>query len=313
MEAEGAPLEGERAVSSGKRTQLHALAKDQHWLITFEQLLDTGFSRAAIRRMIVNGLLFRVHRGVYVVGRRQLSRRGLFLAAVLRIGDEAALTGFAAAALAGFWTGNTQPVEVIVARHVRSPDGIRAYRATEMPPTETRDGIPVTTPEHTILRLAKTMYSQKHFRRLVHEALVQQVTTLPSLLQACDDAPKRTKAVRRVEAELIDGAKPTRSGLEDDVVEILRRIDAPPFETNSHVPGTPAWVEVDVRFTHHRVAIEVDGPHHWTPYRKQLDAYKQRLIEDTGVTVLRLGADAATPAREPETVDRIRAALSDNG
>src|ERR1700683_3367199 len=143
-------MESERAVSSGKRTQLHALAKDQHLLITFEQLLDIGFSRAAIRRMIVNGLLFRVHRGVYVVGRRQLSKRGLFLAAVLRIGDEAALTGFAAAALAAFWKGITVPVEVIAPRHVRSPHGIRVYRATDMPPTETRHGIPVTTPEHTI-------------------------------------------------------------------------------------------------------------------------------------------------------------------
>ncbi len=52
--------------------------------------------------------------------------------------------------------------------------------------------------------------------------------------------------------------------------------------------------------------IEVDGPHHWTPYRKEIDAYKQQLIEDKGLTVLRLGADAAN---EPETVDRIRAAL----
>jgi hypothetical protein len=180
-----------------------------------------------------------------------------------------------------------------------------------MPPTETRHGIRVTTPEYTILRLARTMYSQKHFRRLVHEALVQQVTTLPSLLRACDDAPRRTKAVQRVQAELIDGAKPTRSGLEDDVVEILRRIDAPPFETNVHVPGTPPWVEVDVYFPTQRLAIEVDGPHHWTPYREEIDAYKQKVIEDTGVTVLRLDKDAATSTREPETVALIRTAFPD--
>jgi very-short-patch-repair endonuclease len=291
---------------------MHEVAKDQHWLISFKQLLEIGFSRAAIHRMVVNGMLFRVRRGVYVVGRRQLSRRGLFLAAVLSVGDDAALTGFAGAALAGFWNGITQPVEVVAPKWVKKRTGIRVYSATDMPPTETRDGIPVTTPEHTILRLAQTMYSQKHFRRLVHEALVQRVTTLPSLLQACDDAPKRTKAVQRVEAELIDGAKPTRSGLEDDVVEILRRMNAPPFETNAPIPGTPDWVEVDVHFTQHKLAIEVDGPHHWTPYRKQLDAYKQRLIEDTGVAVLRLGADAVTPAREPETVALIRAALSES-
>jgi very-short-patch-repair endonuclease len=68
-------------------------------------------------------------------------------------------------------------------------------------------------------------------------------------------------------------------------------------------------VEVDVYFLTQRLAVEVDGPHHSTRYREEIDAYKQKLIEDTGVTVLRLDKDAATPAREPETVDRIRAAL----
>jgi very-short-patch-repair endonuclease len=280
--------------------------------VTWEQLRSIGFSRAAIYRMVERGLLFRIHRGVYVVGRRALSRNGHFLAAVLHAGDDAALTGFAGAALAGFWNGNTSPIEVVVPRVVKAPKGIRVYKATDMPPTETRDGIPVTTPEQTILRLAKTMYSQRHFRRLVHEALVQTVTTLPRLLKACDDSPKRTKAVQRVERELADGAKPTRSGLEDDVVEILRRHKFPPFDTNAPVPGTPPWVEVDIYFKRQKLAIDVDGPHHWTPYRKELDAYKQQVIEDAGVALLRLGEDAAAPAREPETVDTIRTALPDS-
>ena len=68
-------------------------------------------------------------------------------------------------------------------------------------------------------------------------------------------------------------------------------------------------MEVDAYFPAERLAIEVDGPHHWTPFRKELDAYKDKLLDDAGVTVLRLEEDAATPAREPETVDRIRAAL----
>jgi hypothetical protein len=301
--------DGQFVSARRKQTALNELVADQKGVVTWEQLREIGFSRAAIYRMVERGLLFRIHRGVYVVGRRALSRKGHFLAAVLYAGDDAALTGFAGAALAGFWNGNTSPIEVVVPRVVKAPNGIRVYKATEMPPTEARHGIPVTTPEHTILRLAKTMYSQRHFRRLVHEALVQRVTTLPSLLEACDDAPRRTKAVQRVEAELIDGAKPTRSGLEDDVVEILRRIDAPPFETNVHIPGTPPWVEVDIYFPTQRLAIEVDGPHHWTQYRKEIDAYKQKRIEDTDVTVLRLDEGAATPAREPETVALIRTAL----
>jgi hypothetical protein len=38
---------------------------------------------------------------------------------------------------------------------------------------------------------------------------------------------------------------------------------------------------------------------------------ERELADGAGVTLLRLAADAATPAREPETVGRIRTALPD--
>jgi very-short-patch-repair endonuclease len=289
--------------------QLHAVARGQNWLITFDQLRAIGFSRTAIDHMVKTGRLFRVHRGVYLVGRAELSLESRIHAAALAIGDDAAVGGFAAAALFGCWKGKVGAVDVFVPRMVRSRPGIKVHRCSRMPPVTKRYGIPLTTPEAMILYLAETMYSDRHFRRLVHEGQVQKVTSLSALLAEVARAPKRTQAVERVERELADGAKPTRSYLEDDLVELLRGGGFPPFETNAHVPGTPPWVEVDVWFPRQRLAVEIDGPHHDTAYRREFDAYKGGVIESAKAGVLRLGEDAVTSAHKAQTASLIHARL----
>jgi very-short-patch-repair endonuclease len=278
-------------------------------VVTTPQLRAIGFTYTTINRWVAMGRLVRLHRGVYLVGRPPASREALFHAAVLACGNGAGLTGFAAAALWGFWNGRTSPIGVVVPREVRARRGIRARCVTRMPQLTTRHRIPVTTPEQTILYLAETMYSDRHFRRLVHEALVQKVTSLSALLAEVALAPKRTQAVQRVECELADGAKPTRSFAEDALVEVLRRGDFPAFETNVHVPGTPPWVEVDVWFPEQRLVVEIDGPHHDTAYQKEFDAYKDGVVGAVKADVLRFGTDAVSPAEEAETSARIRGRL----
>src|SRR5205807_9547930 len=137
------------------------------------------------------------------------------------------------------------------------------------------------------------MYSQRAYRRLVHEAEAQEKTNPDALMAEIERNPGHP-GVLRLQAEIADGPKPTRSGTEDDVVSILRRHDFPHFETNVHVPGTPDWVEVDIFFREHNLAIEVDGtPWHATKFRRKLDAHKQALVEAAGVRVMRVTADDA--------------------
>ena len=280
--------------------------------MTYEQLRAIGFSDAAIARRLALGRLHRIHQGVYAVGRRELSREGVFLAAVLAVGGDAVLSHFAAAALWECWTGRTVPVDVTVARKLRPRRGIRPHAVDALPAiaTDIHRGIPVTTPARTIRDLAGVMYSERAFRRLVHEALAQRIVDLATLQAEIDRAGPRRRGIRRLRAEIADGAKPTRSGLEDDMVEILRRHDLPSFETNVHVPGTPAWVEVDVLFAAQQVVIEVDGgPWHSTPFRRDLDAYKQKLVEATGHRVIRFTEDDVEPRSETQTMTRVWRAL----
>src|SRR5215210_4933899 len=67
-----------------------ALARKQHGVITRQQLLRLGFTRDAIDHRIENGRLIPVFRGVYAVGRRELSNEGWWMAAVLACGEDTA-------------------------------------------------------------------------------------------------------------------------------------------------------------------------------------------------------------------------------
>ncbi len=78
-----------------------AIAARQHGVITFEQLLKAGLSQSGISRRVKAGRLHRIHKGVYAVGHRGLSREGWWMAAVLACGQGAVLSHSSAAALWG--------------------------------------------------------------------------------------------------------------------------------------------------------------------------------------------------------------------
>jgi very-short-patch-repair endonuclease len=171
-------------------------------------------------------------------------------------------------------------------------------------------GIPVTTPERTVLDLAVTTRKERTFRRLVHEAEVQELVTPESLMAEIARSPNHPGAERLL-AEIADGPTPTRSGSEDDVLQLLRRLDVPPFKTNAHVAGTPSWVTADFLFEEQRVVIEFDGDRwHSTKFRREFDAHKRKLIEDLGYRVLVFHDEDLEPSNEPRTVEQIYRALT---
>jgi hypothetical protein len=283
------------------------VAKRNHRVVVLRQLVEAGVSTSSVSRWVKRGRLVRRHRGVYIYGGGELTRDGEFYAAVRAIGDDAVLSDYGSAALWDFWDGSWKPIDVTVAREVRSRKEIRVHSVSELPDHAwtMRYGIPVTTPTWTILDLAARERRGRRFRRLVHEALAKERISEALIRREIARSPWHPGAKRTL-AEFKDGAKPTRSGGEDDLVQLLRRHQAPAFDTLVHVPGTPPWVEVDVMFRRQPLVIELDGgPWHDTPYRKEFDAYKRSLITDLGIEVLVLGDDDITPAAELDTKRRI--------
>src|SRR3954471_10784329 len=151
-----------------------AVSRGQRGLLTTAQLHALGFSESAIRHRVARGRLFRVYRGVYAVGRRELSREGRWLAAVLACGDDAALSHDSAAALWEITRRSSKYVHVTVLGESRSRADIKVHYRSALNAT-THKRIPVTTPEQTLVDLARTWppseveqaIGEAHFRRLI--------------------------------------------------------------------------------------------------------------------------------------------------
>src|SRR4051794_35538368 len=105
------------------------VARRQHGVVTRGQLLELRFSSQAIQHRIERGRLHPLWRGVYGLGRPELTQHGRWMAAVLSCGTEAALSHESAAALWEIRPVRRGEIHVSVPAHVaRSRPGIRLHR-----------------------------------------------------------------------------------------------------------------------------------------------------------------------------------------
>src|SRR4051794_37750432 len=107
------------------------LVRAQHGVISRAQLLALRYSREAIQHRIETGRLFPAHRGVYAVGRAELTRQGQWMAAVLAVGGEAALSHESAAEHWQIARPRPGPIHVTVLVACRSRDRIVKHRTSE--------------------------------------------------------------------------------------------------------------------------------------------------------------------------------------
>src|SRR5262245_29602049 len=113
---------------SAKRPSWRAvlgLAARQHGVVSRWQLIELGLTSRAIKYRIKRGRLHVVFRGVYAVGRPEVTRYGRWMAAVLASGPGALLSHRSAAALWGFG-GDESDIEISAPREVRRP-GITSH------------------------------------------------------------------------------------------------------------------------------------------------------------------------------------------
>src|ERR1700754_941480 len=157
--------------------QVWRLVRRQHGVVSRAQLLGMGLGKRSIEHRLRNGRLHRVAGGVYAVGRRDLSREGRWMAALLACGGlhptgAAVLSHRSAAALWGIGTEAGRRLDVTVRRraNLRRP-GIKVRTRPSLPASDltTHHGIPVTTPIRTLIDVA-TELPEKRLERAVNEA-----------------------------------------------------------------------------------------------------------------------------------------------
>src|SRR4051794_22730081 len=147
-----------------------ALARRQHWAITRRQLLALGFTVDAIRHRLKDGRLHLIWRGVYSVGRPNLTNEGLLMAAVLACGLGAALSHESAA---WFWKlVKARPLSIAVSvppgRNPRRA-GIEVHRRANFDTTR-HHGIPITTVTQTLIDVSRRVDAIQ-LERAVNEAV----------------------------------------------------------------------------------------------------------------------------------------------
>lgn len=276
------------------------LARRQHDVVTHAQLRELGFTAHAINHRLRRGRLHLVHRGVYAVGRPELTRYGEWIAAALACGPGAVLSHSSAAALWGIRDKETRQIEVTVpaGRFPRRP-GIRVHRRAALTAKDlTRHrGIPVTTPACTLIDMAARLTTGQT-EAAVNEADQLDLIDPEKLRREIDARPGRTgtRPLRR----LLDHATfvLTTTELERLFLPIARRAGLPKPQTQVRLNG----FKVDFYWPEPKLVVETDSlRYHRTAAKQMKDVLRDQAHAVADVERLRF--THAQVAYEPAHVE----------
>jgi hypothetical protein len=271
--------------------KIAALAGSQHGVIARTQLAALGIGRRAIGHRLRCGRLHPLHRGVYAVGHRVVSREGRWMAAVLAMGSGAVLSHRSAAALWGMRATTRTRIEVAVPGRPGSRPALQVHRVRlAADETTTHRGIPVTTPNRTLLDLAAVL-DARQLEKPINEAEILRLTNPISL----DDLLERhrgrrgAKALREILATRDLGSTITRSELEDRFLRFLDEAVLPRPEVNVALRVAGQWIEADCVWPNHRLIVELDGhATHATAGGFERDRARDRALHADGWRVVRI-------------------------
>ena len=211
-------------------------------------------------------------------------------------------------ALWGFWTWEERRIDVTVPGGARDIDGIRVHRSRTLErDVQVRQGIRVTTPARTLLDLAAVL-PEKGLRRVVRRAQAQHEVSIRQILELLARSNGH-RGASKLRAVIADGPAPTRSALEDLLLDLLDQAGIARPEINPPLRFGTQTIVPDYLWRAHRVAIEADSVT-WHDHKltREHDADKQAQLEAAGLRVLRITWAQIT--RSPQqTLARIRAAL----
>jgi hypothetical protein len=271
--------------------QIAALAGRQHGVVARRQLAALGIGRRVIGHRLERGRLHLLHRGVYAVGHRVVSREGGWMAAVLAMGPEGVLSHRSAGALWGMRATARGRIDVTVPGPRQSRSALQVHRARLADDEMTvQRGIPVTTPSRTLLDLAAAL-DARQIERAVNEAEILRLTDAASLgdLVERHGRCRGTRALRKILATHSIGATITRSELEDRFLRFLDDAVLPRPGVNVGLNLPDRWIEADCVWPAQHVIAELDGhASHATTAGFERDRARDRALQAEGWRVIRI-------------------------
>lgn len=272
----------------------HPTLAARHWVVSLDELRTAGLTARQVRERAAAGVLHRLYRGVYVVGRRELSFEGSCRAAWLAGGPGSAISHGTAARVWRIrrWFGRAH---VCVPRGRAGHPGLVVHRPRSLGPADivARDGFAVTSVARTLLDLSPGRPVEE-IGRWIQEAVVQRVFDQREVLAVLGRHPGH-RGGARLEAALALEVAPTKSGLEDAFLDLCGRAYLPRPVVNAHLWSADGLEEVDFHWPSARVVVETDGARfHATRWRRRRDAAKDERLRAAGWTVLRVPELAVT-------------------
>jgi hypothetical protein len=271
-------------------------ATEQGGVVSLDQLRDEGVTRQVAADRAQVGSLHRVHRGVYTVGHRSISRLTHLRAALLACGEGAVISHATAAAFHGLWDKWPRLIDVTVPVEAgRKLDGIRCRRCRYPEPEEieVRGGVAVTTVARTLVDLAGIV-GLPTLRKLVGRAAIRKRLDLDAVYLAMYNAKGR-RGLKALELALApyrtkDGKVPeVRSDFETLLLPELVDMGFPRPSCNAplHIEGERFLI--DFLWEKAQVIVETDGREtHETPDAFQSDRRRDQFLAAAGYRVLRV-------------------------
>ncbi len=272
----------------GRAERIAAIAAEQAGRVALAQLVAAEISPSTVRRMAANGTLHRLHAGVYAVGHRGVPPLGDEFAALLAIGLPIALSHCSSGFVWEMWPAAPPAVEVLVlGDRAKSRVGIRVHRTRSLAPVDLRwrYGLPLTSPERTLLDLADH-HEPRTVERAFDEAMARRLISRTKVLALLERCPGRIGGP--LLAALADPARApgvTREAAEERLLMMIRAAELPDPERN--VPIGP--YTVDMLWREAGVVVEVDSfTWHSGPAAFKRDRRKDAYLSDRGLTVHRV-------------------------
>lgn len=277
----------EETARHGVGTAIAELARAQHGVVAASQLRDLGLSPDQIHSRAAAGWLARLHRAVYAVGAQTLSWRGRWLGAVLACGDGALLSHRSGAALWRLTRPRRGHIHVTVPGHGGRGGhaGITLHRSTTLTDADRRqhDAIPVTSPERTIIDLARTGMRGRPLERILDEAEYLRLLS-PSAFNAASQSRPLPRSLTSLLASHAPGTTRTRTDLEELFLGLCRDAGLPQPLINAPLLG----LTVDCLWPAAALVVEVDGrASHGTRRGFEDDRDRDSMLAAAGFMTLR--------------------------
>jgi len=262
------------------------LSAAQGGVVSRRQLLDAGFTAEAIKHRARIGRLHRKARGVYAVGRPDISRHGQLWVAVLANGAGAVVSHETGCELYGVRRPERGPIEVSVPTcSPRRHAGMRVHNRRILVPANVTGhcGVPVTTLPLTLIDTA-LRWSERHVEAAVNQADALDLLD-PEAMRSALDRFVGQPGVRPLR-HLLDGHtfRLTDSELERMFLRLVRGVGLTNPETQRYAGS---W-RVDFLWPDLGLVVETDSlRYHRTPAQQARDYRRDQAHQLAGLYPLR--------------------------